>query len=276
MRTRPHARCRIREGQLPLHDCGLAFKSRQNFFGNNFPGTFLPVTWDSHCAPGQRGYERAAAVSQLRDRALHLVDSASQQKIGRDQPCRLCRSDPIQFSVELGRQLRKPVTIGLSIVRCLDRMAGIQKAGNIEIGSDVLDYDIRRVAPTTDRHVSIGQSETFKRARIRGFDHGEAGLRARIERRPIHRAHLHKAPPQQVRQFRYALLRLVRQAMAQTGMVSGIERQLGRAFRREFERAPCNCVEQCDSVLRRGGGKACAGLCTTRKQQSRTACADQT
>ncbi len=161
VRPRPHARCRIGKGQLPLHHGGLPLQRRQNFIRHDGTGAGLPITRYGRGAPGQRGDERAAALRKVGNRAPHLVDGALQQEIGRDQPGRLCRGNSFQFGVELGWQLRKPVAVGIGIVDRLDRMARIQKTGNIEIGPDVLDHDIGCVAPTADGYLAIGQGQAF-------------------------------------------------------------------------------------------------------------------
>src|SRR5918995_1475857 len=75
---------------------------------------------------------------------------------------------------------RKPGEIGLGVVAAVDLVLGIEEARHVEIGADILDDDVGRVAPAADRDVAIGQLEAFERGRIGApddFDAGACGVR---------------------------------------------------------------------------------------------------
>src|SRR5438045_2882208 len=65
-------------------------------------------------------------------------------------------------------------------------MIAVEETRDVEISADVLDDDIRRVAPASDRDVAVRQREAFERCRVRAFHHLEARARgvresARVE-----------------------------------------------------------------------------------------------
>ena len=65
-------------------------------------------------------------------------------------------------------------------------MIAVEEARDVEIGADVLNDDVRRVAPAADRDVAVGQREAFERRRIgaaHDLDAGARGMReaARVE-----------------------------------------------------------------------------------------------
>src|SRR3546814_19899606 len=66
--------------------------------------------------------------------------------------------------------------------RCLHRMVAVEEFRNVEIGADILDHHVRRVAPTADRDVAIGQREARERDVIGAFDDREAGARSEERR----------------------------------------------------------------------------------------------
>ena len=49
-------------------------------------------------------------------------------------------------------------------------MFRIEKLGRIDIGADILDHDIRRIAPATDSNVAIGLCKAFKSGAISAPD----------------------------------------------------------------------------------------------------------
>jgi hypothetical protein len=53
-------------------------------------------------------------------------------------------------------------------------MLAVEKAWHVEIGADVLDDDVRRVAPATDRYVAVRQGESLERRRIRAANDVDA------------------------------------------------------------------------------------------------------
>ena len=65
-------------------------------------------------------------------------------------------------------------------------MLAVQEARHIEIGADILDDDIGRVAPAADRDVAIGQSETLERGAIGAAHDLDAGARGEGQGGRVH------------------------------------------------------------------------------------------
>ena len=101
--------------------------------------------------------------------------------------------------------------------RVLDRMIAVEESRHIEIGADVLDHHVRRVAPAADGDVAIRQRKAFERRRVRAAhdldararrmrgrccrtpwrdpDPAAPGRRSSSVRRPIDRPAAIAAPP---------------------------------------------------------------------------------
>ncbi len=45
-------------------------------------------------------------------------------------------------------------------------MVTVEEARDVEIGADILDHDVGRIAPSADRDIAIGQGEAFERGPI--------------------------------------------------------------------------------------------------------------
>ena len=63
-------------------------------------------------------------------------------------------------------------------------MIAVEESRDVEIGADVLDHHVRRVAPAADGDVAVRQRETFERGLIRASHDLDAGARgvARVRR----------------------------------------------------------------------------------------------
>ena len=97
------------------------------------------------------------------------------QEIGRDQPLRPGGAHPAKLAVELTRILRKPAEIGFGVRAIVDRVVGVEELRRVDVGADVLDHDIGRVAPATDGNVAIGQGKALKRRSVGALHHFDAG-----------------------------------------------------------------------------------------------------
>ena len=107
--------------------------------------------------------------------SVELPDRLVEQEGGRDQALLPGCANPLDLAVELGRILRQAAEIGLRVAAFLDRVIGVERARRVDIGADILDHDIRRVAPAADGDVAIGQGETLERGRIGASDNLDAG-----------------------------------------------------------------------------------------------------
>ena len=80
-----------------------------------------------------------------------------------------------QLAIELLRVRLQPCQVRLGVRRVLDSMIAVEESGNVQVGADVLDDDVRRVAPASDRDVAIRERESLERRRVRAAHHLEAG-----------------------------------------------------------------------------------------------------
>ena len=85
------------------------------------------------------------------DRERHLRQRLVDQERRRHEPGRARRLHAAKLAVELLRVGLQPGQIRVGVRGVLDAVIGIEKARDVEIGADVLDDDVRRVAPSADR-----------------------------------------------------------------------------------------------------------------------------
>ena len=101
--------------------------------------------------------------------------------------CRIFQTPRLAIQYRcIGRQARE---IGFGICRIADGVVAIEETGNIKIRTDILDDDIRRVAPAAHCDVAIGQGESIQRHAICAFDHCEACAGGLSETGFVERAH---------------------------------------------------------------------------------------
>ena len=102
-----------------------------------------------------------------------LVD----EEVRWDEPLRLSRAHPLQLSVELARELRKAADVSLGIGGVFDGMVGIEKLRCVDVGADILDHDIGRLAPAIagDRIVAVREGKTFHGRAVSASHHFDAG-----------------------------------------------------------------------------------------------------
>src|SRR4029077_19123577 len=77
--------------------------------------------------------------------------------------------------------------ISFGVGGVFDGMIAVEESRDVEVCADVLDHDIRRVAPAPYRDIAIGQRESFHRLPIRAANHFEACSRRMREARRIER-----------------------------------------------------------------------------------------
>ena len=73
--------------------------------------------------------------------------------------------------------MREPGEVGLGVGPVLDRVVGVEELRRVDVGADVLDHDIRRVAPAADGDVPVGLRKAFERGAVRALHDFDAGLR---------------------------------------------------------------------------------------------------
>ena len=68
-------------------------------------------------------------------------------------------------------------------------MIAVEESRNVEVCADVLNHDIRRVAPAAYRDVAIGLRESFDRIPVRAANHFKTRSRRMREARRVERVH---------------------------------------------------------------------------------------
>ena len=91
-----------------------------------------------------------------------------------------------ELAVELLRVRLQTREIRFGVGCVLDAMVAVEEARNVEIRADVLNDDVRRVAPAADGDVAVRQREPFERRRVRAAHDFDAGAR-RVRQPPCRR-----------------------------------------------------------------------------------------
>ena len=138
------------------------------------PGMFfVRRSIDATSDPPSRAFATSAASARAPCRAGSR----------RDEARRAGRLHPPELAVELPRVRLQPREVRLGVVGVLDAVVAVEKSRHVEVGADVLDDDVRRVAPAADGHVAIGQREAFERGRVGAPHDLDAGPRRATGRR---------------------------------------------------------------------------------------------
>ena len=138
---------------------------------------FVRRSIDSTSEPPSRAF--FAESAHLRQR---LVD----QERRRHEAGAARRLHAAELAVELLRVRLQPREIGLGVGGVLDRMIAVEEARDVEIRADVLNDDVRRVAPAADGDVAVRQREAFERRGVgaaHDLDAGARGMRQALRRR---------------------------------------------------------------------------------------------
>ena len=135
---------------------------------------FVRRSIDSTSAPPSRA---------LFDRQRHLRQRLVDQERRRHEPAAARRLHPAELAVELLRVRLQARQIRLGVGGVLDGMVAVEEARDVEIGADVLNHDVRRVAPAADGDVAVGQREAFERRGVGAAHDLDAGARRRARGR---------------------------------------------------------------------------------------------
>ena len=161
VRTRPHSRVAARRpARLQLGD--LPLDRRRHLLRGNRPRAVGPLAGDARRPSRDRFDERAAFARALRGHP-HLGERLVDQKRRRHQAGAAGGLHPGQLSVQLDRVRLQPRQIRLGVGGVLDRMVAVEESRDVEIRTNVLDHDVRRVAPSADRDVAVWQPEAVGR-----------------------------------------------------------------------------------------------------------------
>jgi len=220
----------------------LAGQCRSDRTSSKSAGAFAPIAGDIRRALDQR-VDQAAAALCVAQRHFHLADRLVEQERGRDGTDPPGRGQPLQLSIELRREGGQPFQVGFGVRSIVHRMLAVEEARRIEIGADVLDHDIGRIAPTADRDIAIGQGKTVKPDREGAFHDIEAGPGSRIDRRSLQPFHLLQAIAQQGGHLGLSSMRAIAQLAPQSGVFALVDPQRGGRFRRKGNHLPGQLVE---------------------------------
>ena len=247
LRSFAHARRAGGDGALRLQFRQLAFEHGDYVGGDDRRGAGLQ---GGAGQPRRRGFgaerrgHRPPAVSRIGNGLPHLFDRAIQQEIGRHHAHGARAADPLQLSAQRGGHRAQPVEVEFGVLCIAHRLFAFEEARHVEIGADILDHDIGRVAPAADRNIAIGQREAVQRGGIGAADHFPAGALRRREvglRQPAFRRL--DAGSQGLRVTLLPGGRLVLDPAAQRGVAVGIDAQRGGAFGLMPQQRVGKCVE---------------------------------
>ncbi len=164
-RARPHA-CHIgRDFPLGLQFGNLALERSHDRSGRHPPGPRIPIACDMLLtgSPSER-FDQGSTLPRALQRDVELLDGLVDEERGRDEADGASGLHPLQLPIELRRKLRQPRQIGLGVGTVLNGMIGIEELRSVDVGADVLNHDVGRVAPgiAGDGRVAIGECQTFE------------------------------------------------------------------------------------------------------------------
>ena len=170
------------------------------------------------------------ALARAGDGLIHLAQRLVEQEGRRDHahPARL--ADPRQFALERGGHRFHAFDIGVGIVAMLNLVVRLHEARQRQIFADVLDHDIGRGAPISDRRIAIGQRKAVEREFIGAFDDIKAGHRRAVEAVARLRADAVEILPERRGISGLACGRLVFELAAQAVVAARVDPQRSRPF----------------------------------------------
>ena len=174
VRARPHAGIVLRDFPLRFELGDLPIERRRDLLRRDRPRALRPVTGNRLRAPRDRLDEHAAGACVLR-RQAHLLQRLVDQECRRHESLAARGFNAAALTIELLRERLHASQIRLGIGGVLDRMIAVEEARDVEIGADVLDHHIRRVAPAADGDVAVWQRKAVGRDLIGAAHDLDAG-----------------------------------------------------------------------------------------------------
>src|SRR6476620_2002398 len=102
-------------------------------------------------------------------------------------------------------------------------MLAVQESRDIQIRADVLNDDVRRIAPAADRDVAVGECEPLERDTVRRLDDFEARAGGVRESSCIEAVDPRQIVPDLIRDATFSGLRSVGQLRPEGGSRTGID-----------------------------------------------------
>ena len=183
VRPRRDARIVRGDGALRLQFAELPLERGRDLLRRDRPCALGPVAGNvlgraarstRRCAPPSRAFFADSVI---------CASALSIRNAGGTSPAAARGLHPAELSIELLRIRLQPRQVRLGIRGVLDAVIAVEEAGNVEIRADVLDDDVRRVAPAADSDVAVRKREAFERGRIGASHDLDAG--ARGMRQPV-------------------------------------------------------------------------------------------
>ena len=161
---------RLQLGDLPL-------ERRRDLLRRDRPGALGPVAGNVLRPPLDRLDERRRPRARSSPTGVICASALSIRNAGGTRPAAARRLHAAELAVELLRVRLQPREIRLGVGGVLDRMIAVEEARDVEIGADVLDDDVRRVAPAADGDVAVRQREALERRGVGAAHDLDAGAR---------------------------------------------------------------------------------------------------
>ena len=224
------------------------------------PRALGPIAGNALRPPLDRLDERPAFARILRGQA-HLPQRLVDQERRRHEPRCARRLDAPKLAVKLLRIRLQPRQIRLGVSGVLDSMIAIEEARDVEIGADVLNDDIRRVAPAANRDVAVGKRETFERRRIGASHNLEAGAHRMREAARVEGVDALQVGAKLLRDPLLPFGGSIGELGSKRRSRAGVDAQRGRALRQQAKQIVGNPVEQRERLALVCAGRE-RGRCT--------------
>jgi len=146
-------------------------------------------------------------------------------------------------------------------------MLGVEEAGDIQIRADVLNDDVRRVAPTADGDVAVGEGKPFECRRVGASNNLDAGAHRMREPRRIQGLRAIEVGANLLGNLLLSLCGAIGELRSQRRSRAGVDAERCRSLRPETKEVVCNLVEHSERIGLSGGRGNGRGLTRTSGQQ---------
>ncbi len=185
---RPDAGDVRRNRAFGLQLVDLTLKRRCDLAGHDLAGTRVPVAGDVlRLRPADEQFYEAAALLRILEGDTELGDRPVGEEGGRNEPLRSGGAKPSHLAVELRRILRKSREVGFGVGAGLDRMIGVEELRGVDVGADVLDDDVGRIAIAADGDVAVRERKSLEAGAVGALHDLDAGAGWETERGRVDR-----------------------------------------------------------------------------------------
>ena len=182
-------------------------------------------------------------------RQAHLRQRLVDQERRRHQALAARRLDAAQLAIELFRVRLQPGEIRVRIGGVFDRMIAVEESREVEIGADVLDHDVRRVAPAANGDVAVRKREAVGSELIGAAHDLDAGARRMRQAGDIKGLRLFEILPDLAGDLLLPVGGSIGELRSQRRPRAGVDAERRRALGREAQVALADLIEQRERVL---------------------------